>query len=237
MNPLLSLDSSSTESDDFMWRAHQRNAVRLGRILRQSSIGHNYQEQWHDRQLPPPPSPRWSHKLSQMIRILINPRFHTGSAVNIQLCHSASMISICHPTHSMCWLIRPWSNQTKSTAPNDRSHLSRSNLYAPRNLSAIEGWETTYTTTVDNTIYSEDEPRRVYWDDSSSETLGSNEPRQVFFASSPSSTPPPPRGQKESWAWGCFFTKWGDCRSTPARHAASPYQPKRHPDAQEKLKH
>ena len=27
------------------------------------------------------------------------------------------------------------------------------------------------------------------------------------------------------------------CRSTPARHAASPYQPKRHPNAQGKLKH
>ena len=27
-----------------------------------------------------------------------------------------------------------------------------------------------------------------------------------------------------------------NCRSTPARHAASPYQPERHPDAQEKLK-
>ena len=27
------------------------------------------------------------------------------------------------------------------------------------------------------------------------------------------------------------------CRSTPARHAANPYQPDRHPYAEEKLKH
>ena len=27
------------------------------------------------------------------------------------------------------------------------------------------------------------------------------------------------------------------CRSTPARHVANPYQPERHHDAQEKLKH
>ena len=31
------------------------------------------------------------------------------------------------------------------------------------------------------------------------------------------------------------LVKW--CRSTPARHAANPFQPERQPDAQEKLKH
>ena len=43
--------------------------------------------------------------------------------------------------------------------------------------------------------------------------------------------------KKESWAWGCLFPKKGECRSTPARHAANSYQPKRHPDAQENFKH
>ena len=42
--------------------------------------------------------------------------------------------------------------------------------------------------------------------------------------------------RKESWALGCLFPKRGECRSTTARHAANPQQPKRHPDAQEKLK-
>ena len=34
----------------------------------------------------------------------------------------------------------------------------------PINVSTIEGWETTHTATDDATFYSEDEPRRVYWD-------------------------------------------------------------------------
>ena len=66
----------------------------------------------------------------------------------------------------------------------------------PMNVSTIEGWDTTYTTD-DNTFYSsENEPRRVYWDISSSDTFDSNEPRNVSVASSPSSTPPPPPRQK-----------------------------------------
>ena len=33
----------------------------------------------------------------------------------------------------------------------------------PMNVSAYNSWETPHTTTEDNTFYSEDEPRRVYW--------------------------------------------------------------------------
>ena len=61
----------------------------------------------------------------------------------------------------------------------------------PLNVSTIEGWDTMYNTTDDNTFYlSENEPRRVYWDISSSDTFDSNEPRNVSVASSLSSTPP-----------------------------------------------
>ena len=64
----------------------------------------------------------------------------------------------------------------------------------PINVSTIEGWDTMYTTTDDNTFYSsENKPRRIYWDISSSDTLDSNEPRHASVASSPSSNPPPPR--------------------------------------------
>ena len=66
----------------------------------------------------------------------------------------------------------------------------------PMNVSTIEGWDTTYTTTDNATFYTDDEPRRVYWDISSSDTFKSNEPRNVSVASSPFSTPPPPRGEK-----------------------------------------
>ena len=54
----------------------------------------------------------------------------------------------------------------------------------PMNVSAIEGWDNTYTTTDDNAFYSsEKEPRRFYWHISLSDTFDSNEPRSVSVAS------------------------------------------------------
>ena len=100
----------------------------------------------------------------------------------------------------------------------------------PMNVSTIEGWDTTYTTTDDNTLYlSENEPSRVYWDISSSHTFDSNEARNVSVASSPSSTPPLPRRQKRKLSIGMSFPKKEECRSTPAMHAANPYRQKRPP--------
>ena len=100
----------------------------------------------------------------------------------------------------------------------------------PMNVSTIEGWDTTYTTTDDNTFYSsENEPRRVYWDISSSDTFDPNEPRNVSVASSPSSTPLPPPQQKRRLSMGMSFPQKGECRSTHARHAANPYHKESHP--------
>ena len=79
----------------------------------------------------------------------------------------------------------------------------------PMNVSTIEGWDTTHTTTDDSTFYTDDEPRRVYWDISSSDTFNSNEPRNVSVASSPSSTPPPPRRQTRKLSIGMSFPKKG----------------------------
>ena len=122
----------------------------------------------------------------------------------------------------------------QSPDPSIPSPISTPPIY----VSTIEGWETPHTTTDDNTFYSsENESRRVYWDFSTDEKFDSKEPRNVSVSSSSSSTPPPPRKQKRKLSIGMFFPKKGECRSTPARHAANPYQPKRHPDAQEKLKH
>ena len=75
------------------------------------------------------------------------------------------------------------------------------------NVSTIEGWETTHTTTDDAKIYTDDEPRRVYGDLSSSDTFNSNEPRNVSAASSPSSTRHPPRRQKRNFSIGRSFLK------------------------------
>ena len=79
----------------------------------------------------------------------------------------------------------------------------------PMNVSTIEGWDTTHTTTHNATFYTSDEPRRVYWDISSSNTFDSNEPRNVSVASSPASTPPPPRRQKRKLSIGMSFPKKG----------------------------
>ena len=72
----------------------------------------------------------------------------------------------------------------------------------PMIVSTIEGWDTTHTTTDDATFYTDYEPRRVYWHILSSDTLNSNEPRNMSVASSPSSTPPPSRRRKRKLSIG-----------------------------------
>ena len=79
----------------------------------------------------------------------------------------------------------------------------------PMNVSAFDNCETSYTSTDDNTFYTSDEPRRVYWDISSDEDLGSSVPRTPSVASSPCVTPPPPRAQKRNLSLGMSFPKDG----------------------------
>ena len=79
----------------------------------------------------------------------------------------------------------------------------------PMNVSAYNSWETPYTTTDDNTFYSEDEPRRVYWTSPLGETFESeDEPRRIYVLSpSPSPQPSPPRRQKRKLSLGMSFPK------------------------------
>ena len=77
------------------------------------------------------------------------------------------------------------------------------------NVSTIEGWDTTYTTTDDATFDTDDKPRTVYWDTSSCDTFDSNESRNVSVVSSPSSNPPPPRKRKSKMSIGMSFPKKG----------------------------
>ena len=62
----------------------------------------------------------------------------------------------------------------------------------PKNVSAFNSWETSYTTTDDNTFHSSDEPRRIY-----------------FLPTSPSPPPSPPRRQKRKLSLGMSFPKEG----------------------------
>ena len=96
-------------------------------------------------------------------------------------------------------------NSPQSPEPSDPSPIST----PPMNVSIIEGWETTHTTTKDDTFYTSDEPRRVYWDLSSSDTFDSHEPRYPSIASSSSSTPPHPRRQQRKLSIRVFSSNRG----------------------------
>ena len=71
----------------------------------------------------------------------------------------------------------------------DPSELSPVSTH-PMNVSAINSWETSYTTTNDDTFHSSDEPRMIY-----------------FLSPSPSPTPSPPRRQKRELSLGMSFPK------------------------------
>ena len=101
----------------------------------------------------------------------------------------------------------------------------------PMNLSTIEGWETPYTTTDDNTFYSsENQPRRVYRD-SPNETFESTEPRRVFPASSPSSTPPPPPRRKRRLSIGMSFPQKGGVSQHTCEACTQPLPKEKPPNA------
>ena len=93
----------------------------------------------------------------------------------------------------------------QSPEPSELSSIST----PPMNVSAFNSWETSYTTTDNDTFYTSDEPRRVYWNLSSDDDLGSSVPRNPSVASSPCVTPPLPRAQKRKLSLGMSFPKDG----------------------------
>ena len=93
----------------------------------------------------------------------------------------------------------------QSPEPSELSSIST----PPMNVSAFRSWETSYTTTDDNTFYTSDELRRVYRHLSSDDDLHSSVPRNPSVASSPCVTPPPPRAQKRKLSLGMSFPKDG----------------------------
>ena len=81
-------------------------------------------------------------------------------------------------------------------------------LTPPMNFSTFDSWETSHTTTDDNTIYTTDEPRQVSWDISSDNTSNSDdEPRRIYFVPSTPTPPPPPRKVKRKLNLGMSFPK------------------------------
>ena len=93
----------------------------------------------------------------------------------------------------------------QSPEPSDPSPISA----PPMNVSTFNSWETPHTTTDDNTFYSSDEPRRVYWASPLDESLDSeDEPRRIHLLSSPA-LPPLPRKMKRKLEIGMSFPKRG----------------------------
>ena len=76
----------------------------------------------------------------------------------------------------------------KSAEPSEPSPIST----PPMNVSAFNSWETSYTTTNDDAIYSSDEPGRIY-----------------FLPPTPSPPPSPPRKMKRILSLGMSFPKDG----------------------------
>ena len=109
-------------------------------------------------------------------------------------------MAVVDPTHDDNYQDSP-----ESPDPSVPSSIST----PPMNVSAFRSWETSYTSTDVNTFYTSDEPRRVYWDLSSDDDLGSSLPRNPSVASSPCVTPPPPRAQKRKLSLGMSFPKDG----------------------------
>ena len=76
----------------------------------------------------------------------------------------------------------------QSPEPSDPSPIST----PPMSVSAFNSWETSYTTTDNDTFYSSDEPRRIY-----------------FLHPSPASPPSPPRKLKRRLSLGMSFPEEG----------------------------
>ena len=93
----------------------------------------------------------------------------------------------------------------QSPEPSDPSPIPAPHM----NVSTVNSWETPHTTTDDNTFYSSDEPRCVYWTSPLDETFDSeDEPRRMHLLSSPS-PPPPPRKTKRKLEIGMSFPERG----------------------------
>ena len=76
----------------------------------------------------------------------------------------------------------------QSPRPSETSPISR----PPMNVSAFNSWETSYTTTENDTFYSSDEPRRIY-----------------FLPPRPASPPSPPRKLKRGLSLGLSLPEEG----------------------------
>ena len=115
--------------------------------------------------------------------------------------NTLATMAVVHPTQNT----HDDNYSPQSPEPSELSSITT----PPMNVSAFNNWETSYTTTDNDTFYTSDEPRRVYWNLSSDDDLGSSVPRNPSVASRPCITPPPPRAQKRKLSLRLSFLKDG----------------------------
>ena len=89
--------------------------------------------------------------------------------------------------------------------PSESSTIST----PPMNLSTIDGCENRHTTLIDNTFFSEDQPRRVHWTSPMDETFRmEGKPRRTYLLPSPYLLSSP-RQMKRKLEMGVAFLKNG----------------------------
>ena len=201
MNPLLSLDSSSTESDVFYVQRSSEEGSPIRNYTPAVLNSTKLSGAMARRQSPEP-------RIVTVDSDSNEPTFPSGfgsqrpnvppSLNDLNLPHNPFNVLA---TMAVIRADEEYSPQSKE--PCLPSPIST----PPMNVSTIEGWDITQTTTDDATFYSSDEPRRVYWDISSSDTFDSSEPKNASSSSSLSSTPPSPRRKKRETEHGDVFSQ------------------------------
>ena len=84
----------------------------------------------------------------------------------------------CNILNTMAVVTQTQDNNEQYSPESPEPSLPSTISTPPMNVSAYNSWETPHTTTDDNTFYSDDEPRRVYWTSPLGETFESeDEPR------------------------------------------------------------
>ena len=95
------------------------------------------------------------------------------------------------------------------------------------NLSTIGGWETPHTTTDDNTFYSEDEPRKIYWEMSSTRPCSRMKIRERSCYNNAPHLHRRPQAENKAEHGDVLSKKKGECCSMSVRHVGKFFQQKR----------
>ena len=208
MNPLLSLDSSSTESDVFYVKRSSEEGIPIRNktqaVLNSTQLSEAMAGETITSSSVASPGPFFVIIDSDSNEPTIPYGFGSQHPIVPPSLNDLNLPPNQFSVLATMAVIRADEEYSpQSPEPSIPSPIST----PPINVSNVDDLETTHTTTDDATFYSDDEPSRVYWDASPCDTFDSNEPRHVSIASSPSSTPPPPQRKKRKMSIGIFFPK------------------------------